>query len=90
MSSKPGIDLAPARMPIPTDGLPIRVMVPLDAVIHQDEDGNYWAEVPALPGCVTGGDTVEQTTAHIAEAAEGWLLARRDILEGKVPGIKPR
>ena len=29
----------------------------LIALIHEDENGEYWAEVPALPGCISGGDT---------------------------------
>jgi predicted RNase H-like HicB family nuclease len=45
----------------------------LKVVIHSAEEGGYWAEVPALPGCVSEGDTWEETLANIREAAEGWL-----------------
>lgn len=45
----------------------------LKAIIHQAEEGGYWAEVPALPGCVTQGETVEEVTANVREAIEGWL-----------------
>ena len=45
----------------------------LKAIIHEAEEGGYWAEVPALPGCVTQGDTVEDVTANLREAIEGWL-----------------
>lgn len=45
----------------------------LKALIHPAEEGGYWAEIPALPGCVSEGDTMEETLANIREAAEGWL-----------------
>ena len=45
----------------------------LKAIIHEAEDGGFWAEVPALPGCVTQGDTVEEVTSNLREAVEGWL-----------------
>ena len=45
----------------------------LRAIIHEAEEGGFWAEVPALPGCVTQGDTVEEVTANVREAIEGWL-----------------
>jgi len=47
--------------------------VTLKAIIHEAEEGGYWAEVPALPGCVTQGDTMEEVTANLREAIEGWL-----------------
>jgi predicted RNase H-like HicB family nuclease len=43
------------------------------AIIHEAEEGGYWAEVPALPGCVTQGNTVEEVTSNLCEAIEGWL-----------------
>ena len=45
----------------------------LKAIIHQAEEGGYWAEVPALPGCVTQGETYEEVTSNLREAMEGWL-----------------
>lgn len=47
----------------------------LKAVLHSDESGGYWAEVPALPGCMTQGDTLEELEINLREAIEGWLLA---------------
>jgi len=43
------------------------------AIIHPAEEGGYWAEVPALPGCITEGDTMEEVTANLKDAIEGWL-----------------
>jgi predicted RNase H-like HicB family nuclease len=45
----------------------------LKAVIHPSDEGGFWAEVPALPGCVSEGETYDETVANIREAAEGWL-----------------
>lgn len=45
----------------------------LKAIIHKAEEGGYWAEVPALPGCVTQADTLPELRANIAEAINGWL-----------------
>jgi predicted RNase H-like HicB family nuclease len=47
----------------------------LKAVIHKAEEGGYWAEVPALPGCVTQGETLEEIESNLREAIEGWLAA---------------
>jgi predicted RNase H-like HicB family nuclease len=41
--------------------------------IHKAEEGGYWAEVPAIPGCATQGDTVEELLTNIYEAVEGCL-----------------
>jgi len=45
------------------------------AIIHEEEGGGYWAEVPALPGCATQGDTMEELLANLREAIEGFLSA---------------
>lgn len=42
------------------------------AIIHPAEEGGYWAEVPALPGCVTKG-AMEEVMANLQDAVEGWL-----------------
>ncbi len=45
----------------------------LKAIIHEAEEGGYWAEVPAIPGCATQGDSMEQLLSNLREAIEGWL-----------------
>jgi predicted RNase H-like HicB family nuclease len=45
----------------------------LKVLIHAAEEGGFWAEVPAFPGCVSEGETLAETKANIKEAAEGWL-----------------
>ena len=44
-------------------------------VIHKAEEGGYWAEVPALPGCFSQGENIEETISHIQEAIESHLAA---------------
>jgi predicted RNase H-like HicB family nuclease len=45
----------------------------LKVIIHEAEEGGFWAEVPALPGCFTQGETLEELQANIREAIELWL-----------------
>ena len=45
----------------------------IKAIVHQAEEGGYWAEVPALPGCITEGDTIEELKSNLKDAIEGWL-----------------
>ena len=45
----------------------------LKAIIHPAEEGGFWAEVPALPGCVTQGETIDDVKLNLREAIEGWL-----------------
>jgi predicted RNase H-like HicB family nuclease len=45
----------------------------LRVVIEKDEKGYFVAEVPALPGCLSQGETEEEAVANIREAIEGWF-----------------
>lgn len=45
----------------------------IKAIIHEAEEGGFWAEVPALPGCSTQGETVEELTDNLKEAIALWL-----------------
>lgn len=45
----------------------------IKVVVHEAEEGGYWAEVPALPGCATQGDTMDELMANLHEAIEGYL-----------------
>lgn len=42
-------------------------------VVHEAEEGGYWAEVPAIPGCATQGETFEELLENLHEAIEGCL-----------------
>ena len=48
---------------------PMRIKV----VVHDAEEGGYWAEVPAIPGCATQGETFEELLRNLYEAVEGCL-----------------
>jgi predicted RNase H-like HicB family nuclease len=50
----------------------------LKAIIHPAEEGGYWAEVPALPGCITEGETMEEVLVNLNDAVEGWLDVASD------------
>ena len=45
----------------------------LKVVIHQAEEGGYWAEVPSIPGCATQGESFEELLTNLYEAIEGCL-----------------
>jgi predicted RNase H-like HicB family nuclease len=45
------------------------------AIVHPAEEGGFWAEVPAMPGCVTQGESIEEVRANLREAIQGWLTA---------------
>ena len=45
----------------------------LKVIVHEAEEGGFWAEVPALPGCVTQAETYEKLLSNLHEAIEGCL-----------------
>lgn len=47
-------------------------------VIHR-EDGQYWAEIPAMPGCLTVADTLQELEANILDAMRCWLTTKADL-----------
>ena len=68
---------APAALPIALD-----VPVVLTALVRAEPDaGGYSATIPALPGCHTQGETLEEVHANLREAAEGWLAVAHESLQ---------
>ena len=56
----------------------------LKVVVHEAEEGEYWAEVPAIPGCVTQGESFDELLSNIYEAVEGCLSVDiQDIIVSK-------
>jgi predicted RNase H-like HicB family nuclease len=49
--------------------------VKLKVELTPTEEGGYFVEVPALPGCLSQGDSIEEAQAMIRAAAELWLAA---------------
>ena len=54
----------------------------LKVIFEPSEDGGYTVHVPALPGCVSEGDTLDEARANIREAIALWL---EDVEGGTVP-----
>ena len=52
-------------------------------VIHEEAGGGFWAEVPALPGCYSQGETVDELKHNIREAIAGVLQVLKE--EGREP-----
>jgi len=53
----------------------------IKVVIHEAEEGGFWAEVPAIPGCATQGETYEELLQNLNEAIQACLSV--DIVEPK-------
>ena len=53
----------------------------LKVIIHPSEDGGFWAEVPAIQGCATQGDTIEELLTNLYEAVEGCLSVDLEHIE---------
>ncbi len=49
----------------------------IKVVVHEAEEGGYWAEVPAIPGCATQGETFEELLHNLYEAVEACLAEIR-------------
>ena len=45
----------------------------LKVLIHEAEEGGFWAEVPSIPGCATQGESFEDLLRNLYEAVEGCL-----------------
>jgi len=58
-------------------------------IVHEAEEGGYWAEVPSLPGCATQGETMAELEINIKDAITGCLavsdeeFSRQNAAEGK-------
>lgn len=56
----------------------------IKVVVHEAEEGGFWAEVPSIPGCATQGDTFEELLTNLYEAVEGCLSV--DVSAPKATG----
>ena len=56
-------------------------------VIHPAEEGGYWCEVPALPGCYSQGETIEETLNNAKCAIESHIYALKENNE-EIPSEK--
>jgi predicted RNase H-like HicB family nuclease len=59
----------------------------LKVVVHEAEEGGFWAEVPAIAGCATEGESFEELLQNLYEAVEGCLSVG---VEPAQEGDRPR
>ena len=57
-------------------------------IIEQDEDGVYVAECPALPGCISQGNTRQEALVNIQDAIKGYLESLKKHDEPIPPSIE--
>ena len=56
------------------------------SIIHEEPEGGYSAEVPALPGCYTDGDTIEDVKRNLQEAIQLYLeVSESEVAEMNLP-----
>jgi len=57
----------------------------LKIIIHEAENGGYWAEVPSLPGCASQGESMVELINNLYDAVEGCLSIdmKNILLENK-------
>ncbi len=53
----------------------------LKVVIHPAEEGGFWAEVPAIQGCATQGDSIEELLKNVQEAIEACLSVDLETID---------
>ena len=59
----------------------IKCIMKLKVVVREAEEGGFWAEVPAIPGCATQGKTFEELLSNLYEAVEGCLSVDLEPVE---------
>lgn len=64
------------------------VTMKLKVIIHEADEGGYWAEVPAIPGCATQGEDLKELIENIYDAVEGCLtIDMNDVSLGSADSI---
>ena len=53
----------------------------LQVIVHSAEEGGFWAEVPAIPGCATQGESFEELLENLYQAVEGCLSVDLETVE---------
>jgi predicted RNase H-like HicB family nuclease len=61
------------NLPAARDNPMWRLNMKIKIVVHEAEEGGFWAEVPAIPGCATQGDSMDELMQNLHEAIEGCL-----------------
>jgi predicted RNase H-like HicB family nuclease len=77
------------RATSPAPPIVVDVPVNLTAIVRPEPDaGGYSASIPALPGCHTQGETLDEVRANLREAAEGWLAVAHDHARARDEALK--
>lgn len=58
----------------------------IKVIVHEAEEGSYWAEVPGIPGCGSQGETMEELLDNLKEAIEGCLSVDVKPLDDRSDG----
>ncbi len=53
----------------------------LKVIVHEAEEGGYWAEVPAILGCATQGETYDELLLNLSDAIETCLSIDLEQIE---------
>lgn len=53
----------------------------LKIIVHPAQEGGFWAEVPALQGCATQGNTMEELLANLHDAVGACLSVDLETIE---------
>ena len=53
----------------------------LKIIVHPAEEGGFWAEVPAIQGCATQGETMEELLANLHDAVDACLSVDLETIE---------
>ena len=53
----------------------------IKVIVHEAEEGGYWVEVPAIPGCATQGETFEELLKNLYDAVEGCLAVDEEKID---------
>jgi predicted RNase H-like HicB family nuclease len=48
----------------------------LKVIVHEAEEGGYWAELPSIPGRATQGETFEELLSNLCEAVRACLFVQ--------------
>jgi predicted RNase H-like HicB family nuclease len=54
----------------------------IKVIVHEAEEGGFWAEVPAIPGCATQGETMDELLQNLHDAIEGCLSVDVEATQG--------
>ena len=50
-----------------------------EIIVHEAEEGGFWAEVPAMLGCATEGETLLELLLNMHEAITAWSSVSEEI-----------